>query len=493
MHRIAILLPAVLLTACASLGEPSAPAMAAAQRLPLEVCQLDGIEEPLLCGTYAAPLDYNAPNGATINIKVVVIPALDGNPQNQAWTEHQGGPGREALPVARFFTNTQAGRQFRENRDIVLMDQRGVGESGGLYCEAMIHLPVLAPYYTEEKVRACREEMESQGVDLAGYSTLAAVDDLEAVRQWLGYPQFDVGGWSYGSRFMLTYANRYPDSVRTLMVALPTLFDYRRPLDWARFGEEALNKLFADCAETPRCNLVFPNLRGDYATALARLERKPVTVEFHNPVTGQDEQALVDRNRFIEELQVAMLRVSGSRMIPLAIHEAAKGAMDPFIELAVPARAPRPISEAQYLSIVCPEETAFFGEQEAEKAAQGASFGMYYVDEFKMACAAWGLPPHPGYPLEWTRPQVPALVISGGRDPITPTEYGERIAASLPNALHIDIALMPHDFTGLPGSECLDTILLEFLESGSERNLDTSCLQYIHAPPFTLELAEEEK
>lgn len=474
----------LIVVGCSIDEQKTTTAIEAARRLPLEVCKIDGIEEPLLCGSFDALEDWDNPESGKISIAVVVVPAKNGNPDNLAWTEHQGGPGRRMLNTAAYYSEGGSLERFRENRDIVLFDQRGVGESGGLYCEALSVPPILEPYYTSDKVRACREELTRGGVDLANYSTLAAIDDLEGIRKWLGYEPFDVGGWSYGSRFMLTYANRYPRSIRTLTVAVPTTFDYRRPLDWARFSEASLEGLFADCKSEVYCDKDFPALAEDFAKVLADLETSPATVSYINPVSRKNTTVAVDRMRFVEEIHVGLLRVERTTMLPLVIHEAATGNFEPFLELAVPGTPPQVIAEAEYLSVVCPEETAFFSPEEAQIRSAGTFVGTYFTSEFKEACLEWELPAHPQYPIEWIRPDVPTLVVSGDRDPITPVEYGDEIAASLNNALHLKIHRMPHDFSGLQGASCLDDIIFLFLQDKDLSNLDTSCLSTIEARPF---------
>ncbi|MEM7356569.1 MAG: hypothetical protein AAF657_37480, partial [Acidobacteriota bacterium] len=47
------------------------PAVAAAQRLPLEICQRDGIDEAVLCGTLTVPRDRATPAAGTIGLRVV--------------------------------------------------------------------------------------------------------------------------------------------------------------------------------------------------------------------------------------------------------------------------------------------------------------------------------------------------------------------------------------------------------------------------------------
>jgi len=327
--------------------------------------------------------------------------------------------------------------------------------------------------------------MDERGIDLTRYSTIDAVDDLDAIRERLGYRQLDLGGWSYGSKFMLTYAHRHPERVRTISVFVPTIADYRRPLDWARFTEAALEGMFADCASEPACATAFPDLRGDFRRLVERLDREPVEATYRNSATGEQVSAVFDRARLIDELHFYLLKIPSLRRTPWLIHTAAAGNLDPLIDYAVRAASGGGArDEALYLSIVCPEEVARLTPEEARAAARGTFVGTHFTDEFQMACEVWNLPRHPDYPLAWRTLDVPALVVAGDRDPITPVEYGETIAAGFRRSRHLPIHRMPHHSSGMVGSSCLDEILLEFLATADPEALDTSCLRTISAHPF---------
>lgn len=488
-------LAAILLVAscAASPQSPDYPAAQAAERLPLEICTIEGIAEPLLCGRREMPLDRTDPSRDAVSVSLIVIPAKNGNPDNRAWTEHQGGPGRTMLQYARLFAEGGYLEGLREDRDIVLLDQRGTGASGGLYCDALNNQQPFERYYTQAKVRLCLEQLGAQVNNRHLYSTLAAVDDLEDIRRWLGYPQFDVGGWSYGSRFMLTYAQRYPDSLRSMMLAVPTTFDYRRPLDWARFTESAIEGMFADCESEAACREAFPALRQDWTTLARRVAETPPELSYQDPASGETRTFLLNQDVLIDQVHGALIRVRNKRYLPFVIHEAAAGNYQPFIAFALANGPPaRPIAEPQYLSVVCPEETAFVERTEASAAARDTFTGMHFVDEFAMACAEWGLPAHPDYPLEWTPRDIPTLIFSGDRDPITPNEYGARIAASLTRSRHIEVPGMPHDFSGLQGAECLERILFAFLDNPSPADVDAACVSTLQRPPFVTEAPEQE-
>lgn len=390
------------------------------------------------------------------------------------------------LQYARLFARGGYLEDFRTGRDIVLMDQRGTGESNGLYCAALNEQLPFERYYTKKKVRTCREQVADQRNLLPHLSTLDAVDDLEDVRKWLGYTKFDVGGWSYGSRFMLTYASRYLSSIRSIVLAVPSPFDYRRPVEWAHHAQSALDGMLQDCNQEPGCRTAFPDLSGDWATLLERVDRFPPSLEYTDPKTGDSKTFRFDRDVLIDLVHGALLKVRPRKYLPLLIHEAAKGNFAPFIEFALSRGPPtRSIAEPQYLSVVCPEETALIDFDEARTASDKTFVGTHFAEEFQMACREWGLRRHGQYPLDGAAQDIPALVISGNRDPILPDRVGARIAASLKNSRHIVVSGMPHDFGGMEGSACLEKLVTEFVERPNDlRTLDISCVESIRAPPF---------
>jgi pimeloyl-ACP methyl ester carboxylesterase len=55
-------------------------------------------------------------------------------------------------------------------------------------------------------------------VDLTQYTTDNAVDDVDEVRAALGYPRLNLTGSSYGSRAVLVYLRRHPESARTAIL-----------------------------------------------------------------------------------------------------------------------------------------------------------------------------------------------------------------------------------------------------------------------------------
>ena len=109
---------------------------AGAQTLALEECRISagpgypGIKAR--CGTLPRPLDPADPDSPSIELRIAVVPALNLSPETDPFVPIAGGPGQGSVE---FYAMMQgAFEPLRRNRDILLVDQRGTGESARMDC-----------------------------------------------------------------------------------------------------------------------------------------------------------------------------------------------------------------------------------------------------------------------------------------------------------------------------------------------------------------------
>ena len=102
----------------------------------------------------------------------------------------------------------------------MLVDLRGTGQSAALTCPELAKPDADGIFDPDllsvPAVRACRARLEKTA-DLRLYTTEIAVDDLEEVRQALGYGPINLYGTSYGSRVAQVYMRRHPKSLRAVV------------------------------------------------------------------------------------------------------------------------------------------------------------------------------------------------------------------------------------------------------------------------------------
>ena len=184
------------------------------------------------CATAQAPLDYSDPQGATIELAVIRHLATD--PANRLGTFFfnpggPGGPGTLQLPQwLGLFPAT-----LRARFDLISWDPRGVGASTAVRCFATSEdeqkffagLPDGFPVGRAEQrawislyARFGLRCAESNGDLLAHVSTTDTANDLDLLRQAVGDPQLNFLGLSYGTFLGATYANLFPDKVRTMVL-----------------------------------------------------------------------------------------------------------------------------------------------------------------------------------------------------------------------------------------------------------------------------------
>ena len=235
-------------------GTVSVPKGAHAGQLTLKPCHYatENGSYAADCGTLVVPENRHKADSRLIAVPVTRIRARTAHPGTPVF-RLQGGPGITNM------TFPDASR-FADKRDVVLVGYRGIDGSVRLDCpevdSAMKHArDLLAPRAMDAYARgyrSCASRLQSDGVDLAGYSVPERVDDFEAARQALGYRRIDLLSESAGTRTAMVYAWRHPVSIaRSVMIgANPpgNLIWYPKTTD------EQIRKYSRLCAQDQSCS-----------------------------------------------------------------------------------------------------------------------------------------------------------------------------------------------------------------------------------------------
>ena len=462
--------------------------------LTVEPCEVPGIRGAVRCGSLEVWENRDTKTGRKIRIGFLLIPAVGPAPVKDPFVPMAGGPGQAAT------TMTWAAEAFmplRQTRDILLVDHRGTGRSHLVQCDRYGPLEdaqaVLdAPFFPAERARACAER-QRDSADVRYYTSLDFADDLEELRQALGYTQLNLWGGSYGTRSALTMMRRHPRAVRAAVLEGVAPTDTRHPLHAARIAQDVLEGVFAECAADPACRAAFPDPKGDLERALARFSAGPVRTEVSDPKTGAAIPVRLSRAVFGEGLRYLTYGTAGSSLAPAVIHQAAEGDFAPIAEYTLWARRNVVVGSASdgngmFLSVSCAEDLAFIDPAEVDPAAAGTYLGTSRVRDQMAACAQW---PARNLPRSVTEPvsaSIPTLLISGALDPATPAAWGERAARTLSNSRMVLIPSAGHWLSGLEGAEqCVGRMVMEFVAEADPRALDTSCMNGVRRPGFPTE------
>lgn len=480
-----------------AIGFASVPGEAAG-RLELTPCAKDkheGLPADARCGIYEVWENRATKQGRKIPLQVVVLPARQAAERLPDPVIHfAGGPGDSSVLEGVYVA--QELEKLRDRRDFLLVDLRGTGKSNGLYCtelQGSVGIQgFLDDFLPTERIHACRDRLKKE-VDLAWYTTDAAIDDVEEVRAALGYGPANISGGSYGTRAVLTYLRRHPRSVRTATLTGVVAPDEKYPLGLARITQEALDGVIAECAGDPACHKAFPKLREETAAVLRRVAEEPVRVELTDAKTGKPWELRLGRYAVAQTLRYMLYSPSGAALVPLQVHLAAQGNWKPMAQSAAfYGSFMTSTSDGFYQSVTCAEDVAFIREEDIQKAVAGTFLGDFRVRKQQAACEGWPTRDLGPEILQPVVADVPALLISGERDPATPASAGEKVVRTLKRGRHLVIADGAHSWRGLEGTDCLSGLMVTFVETGAAENLDTSCVARIRRPDFFLSLGDPE-
>lgn len=465
-----------------------------AESFRLEPCEVpganEGATEKARCGTYEVFENRAAKTGRKVGLKIVVFPATGRNKAADPLFYIAGGPGSSATEDAPYIAQEYA--KTRERRDLVFVDQRGTGGSNPLNCDLFDQQDLqsyLGDYFPLEAVRKCRGQLEPRA-DLKLYTTPVAMDDLDEVRAALGYGQINIVGASYGARAAQVYLKRHGGHVRAVVLHGVSSTGQLMPRDFPQDTERALDGVIDECAADDACRAAFPDLRADAKAVLERLMRGPVEVSLKNAQTGEPIPVKLSRDLAAEAVRYMLYQPAAASRIPLYIHSAARGDFAPLARSAILYR--RQIvatgSNGMYLSVTCAEDLPWIKPGAGERNAAHTFLGDYRLRQQRAACALWPRAEIPKGYAEPTRSDVPALILTGQWDPVTPPAYGDAAAKYLSNGLHVVVPHGGHGFNGLSGLDCVQKLIDDFIERGTTKGLDASCLKGVRREGFLLEL-----
>jgi pimeloyl-ACP methyl ester carboxylesterase len=256
------------------------PAIAAAS-MALQPCQLPELSRPVRCGVLELPENPDRPQGRQLAVSVAVVQAASGKSLADPIVLLMGGPGENAIGSAAYFA-----RQFDsllDERDLLLIDQRGTGRSTPLRCD--LYSPAEAAASLQEflplaAVKRCSQQCRARA-DLSQYTYAHLARDIEAIRSALGYGQLNLYSASCGTRAALIYLRMFPHNVRTVYFGSIVPLDEAIPLPLAKAAQLAMDKTFAACAADAKCHSAFPESHRSRAAqsrshGMERLSRRPV-------------------------------------------------------------------------------------------------------------------------------------------------------------------------------------------------------------------------
>jgi pimeloyl-ACP methyl ester carboxylesterase len=451
--------------------------------LALAECRLPNLPTLAQCGEIEVPEDRGKPDGRKIRIFAAVLPANTLTPKLDPLLIIAGGPGQAASTLAPFASRLN---EVRRARDIVLIDQRGTGRSSPLNCKAFEPRDDDA-LETDPvpRAKACAEELRAQGVDAAQYTTTAWIADLEAMRDALGYAQWNLWGGSYGTRVAQEYLRRHPDRVRTATLDAVVPPSMISTLDVWRTRQATYDAVLRACTQSTSCSGRHPDpaaLLAAIATALAPDGRD---IDAVDPRTGKASRLHLTFDGVLALLQPLLYGPESSGLLPEMLALAAAGDFGPLFAAtqATNTNLAERLNAALHFSVTCAEDVPRITPDARANALAGIQTrGL--ADNVIKVCDVW---PRGNMPADFAQPVVsdkPVLLFSGAMDPVTPPAHGTLVARTLANSKHIVASGYGHIVSP---NVCGPRLVASFVEEAGFGKLPESCIAYFEqsrAPPL---------
>ncbi len=382
-----------------------------------------------------------------------------------------------------------------QHRDLYILEQRGIGRSGQ-FCDFYSETALEESYAESieeseraqaERMRRCFEEARASGVDVSAYNTVENARDVKALREALGFEDWNIWGISYGSHLGQMVLREDPEGVRAMVLDAIVPNDLAGLMEIHRMASTVLENILATCDGARACD----NLEDRFFAAIDNLQNDPLVIEV------EDIEIAPEGSVWLPPALVAFIPFSMAYeqdehpYIPATIQGIADivETRDEAVLRGLGAGAsmggPGGLSISQGMSSAIRCNDGYFhasADVFAEDAAAHPRFaGLIGTEEgaryTAQVCEDAGLAPRDrsDYQLVEQAP-APTLIVNGAWDPVTPPWLATYIAEQMEGSRYVEAPFAGHGPTRSM-QECAGQVLTDFFDTLDLEGLDASCLE----------------
>lgn len=433
--------------------------------------------EGITCGYIDVPEDHDNPNGKKISIAYAILHALNKDKSKPPIILLNGGPGAEALRNVERWTDNL----LRQERDLIVFDQRGIGHSSALPNPDVGIFKILAgDFNIDQEFQLIRDTLAmykrkciDQGIQLEHYITSQNAADVNFLMENLGYQKYVLYGESYGTRLARVVMDRFSKKISSVIADAPAILEDDFLSLRIKNYNDGLEKIFMFCEGDLNCKRKYPTLRKDYFEGLQMLDKNPI-------------QLTIGGNPFYVNPQDALFMLRYQLYAPTS-----KTSVPAFIK-AIKERDVSSLNTSQQFLIgfVNSLSLSLFlstgRNEEYDETRVGAYFDSLYsalpnlpaklgfFTSLYKASSDWHTKVISAEERKLKSSAIPTLIFVNKYDPVTPPKNGFIYKETLRNAKLFVLDAQGHGVFG----NCVTQVMIDFINDPNNK-LSTSCLPIV--------------
>ncbi len=403
------------------------------------------------CFRMYVPENHDQDTGRVINFPVIKLSIRFGvSAKTPVLHLGGGGPGNpmgfDTASINDWLWDWHQQMSVGDYRDLYLIDPRGVGLAEPvMVCSEYIpaFLQSIGRNLTiEEEIswnteinKQCVERLNSQGIELATYNSLSVARDIELLRQSLGIDKWNLYGVSYGSRYALTLAREYPQTIESMVLDAAVFPNIRYMDNYADNLENAFSRLIKYCHNSAPCNNALPEAGLRFWAMVRKLESDPVRATVLLPQQQESEtmqkvDLVLNGDRFLSIIYNALYDADQYQDLPAILNSLENGELGQFESNVLDwlqFQTDEDYGDASAAAHYCYEESPFIDYDKAIREALGLrkelrESAVALLEFNRDQCAWWPVPAAAQKEGEPVVTSVPTLILHGALDPVLPVE-----------------------------------------------------------------------
>ncbi|MBL8687029.1 MAG: alpha/beta fold hydrolase [Alphaproteobacteria bacterium] len=387
---------------------------------------------------------------------------------------------------------------WSQERDLLLLDQRGtLSAKPSLNCPefqnpAFKHLGENGfPYIEWHKLLIktadqCLQRLHQTGAELSAYNSTESAADIADLLVLLDIKQVNIYSISYGTRLALTFIQNHPQLARAVILDSVYPPEVDAFVDAPAGIFSSFQRLFEDCAADEFCNQQYPNLKQEFLNLYHQLQNEPFRIPIDDADTRKPKVITITAQSLVLMFFEAFYDKRDITLLPRLIYELKNGRGElaaSFIDdLLLSSQSS--FSDGLYFSVECGEEYSSTNlTQQQIEAKRYSPYALPVTDYYDLMiiCPFW---PSTNYKAAVNTPiysNIPALVLVGRYDPITPPYAAKLAAARLMNSYFFEFPDVGHGVAS--GNMCSESLIVEFINNPTVHPIH-KCLGTLEKPDF---------